>query len=68
MQNGTQKLAIFDLFVKSKVYFSTSIKWVRDIFFVCKNWEYYNSNKSNDNNVATKIKDNDNNKNIKKRV
>lgn len=67
MRNNTQKLAIFDLFAKNKIRFSTSIKLVRYVFFVCKNRENYNSNKSNDNNVAAKIKVNDNNKNIKKR-
>lgn len=67
IQNNTQELTFLDLFIESNVRLSTSIEFPKYIFSARGNQDNNNSNKSDDNNIASKVKDNDNDENIRKK-
>ena len=64
MWNNVQKLAFPDLFAESKACFSISIKLARYISSVSRNWNNYNSDKSEDDSITFKVKNNDDDENI----
>lgn len=64
MRNNIQKLAFFDLFANSKACLSTCIKLARYVFSTCRNWDNYDSNESDNNNIASGLNNNDDDQNI----
>lgn len=59
-------MAFSDLLVEGKIYFFIDIKLAWYIFSACGNWNNYDSNKSNDNKIIAKVKNNNNDKNMEK--
>lgn len=52
--------------MKDKAYLSINIKLAKYIILTCKNYDNYNSNKIDVNNVIARIEDYDDNENIRK--
>lgn len=67
MWNNAQKWTFLDLFMEIKACLSTSIKLARYVFFAYKNWDNYDLEKSDNNNYAIKVQDNDDDENMKKK-
>ncbi len=64
MWNHAQESAFPDLFAESKALLSTSIELARYVSFPYGNWDNYDSNESNDDNVAAGVNKNDDDENM----
>lgn len=62
--NNVKESAFSTLFTEGKAFLSTGIESARYVFSTYGNWDNFDSNKSDNNNVAARVNKNDDNKNI----